>query len=211
MSMKSKITSVVAAGILGMSFGAPVIHAGESTDKTMEQRTEQAQTAIKDAWLQGKLESALLFNEYLNSFAINTEVNNGVASLRGTVESDIDRDLAGEIAESIEGVTKVNNELQVDKAKTQAAKNSKDAKQREGFKQSVLNATLTARVKTQLLMNGNTSGTAINVDTKDGVVTLSGVVESDQERELAVRIASNTNGTRSVNDQLMVEPEEDAE
>jgi osmotically-inducible protein OsmY len=194
-----------------MSFGAPAIHAGESTDKTMEQRTEQAQTAIKDAWLQGKLESALLFNEYLNSFAINTEVNNGVASLRGTVESDIDRDLAGEIAESIEGITKVNNELGVDKAKTQAAKNSKDAKQREGFKQSVLNATLTARVKTQLLMNGNTSGTAINVDSKDGVVTLSGVVESDQERELAVRIASNTNGTQSVNDQLMVEPEEDAE
>ena len=211
MNTKSKITSVVAAGILGMSFGAPVIHAGEGTEKTMEQRTEQAQAAIKDAWLQGKLESALLFNEYLNSFAINTEVKNGVASLRGTVESDIDRDLAGEIAESIDGVTKVNNELQVDKAKTQAAKNSKDAKQREGFKQSVLNATLTARVKTQLLMNGNTSGTAINVDSKDGVVTLSGVVESDQERELAVRIASNTNGTRSVNDQLMVEPEEDAE
>jgi osmotically-inducible protein OsmY len=194
-----------------MSFGAPAIHAGESTDNSMEQSTEQAQTAIKDAWLQGKLESALLFNEYLNSFAINTEVNNGVASLQGTVESDIDRDLAGEIAESIEGITKVNNELAVDKAKTQAAKNSKDAEQREGFKQSVLNATLTARIKTQLLMNGNTSGTAINVDSKDGAVTLSGIVESDQERELAVRIASNTNGAQSVNDQLMVEPEEDAE
>jgi osmotically-inducible protein OsmY len=211
MNTKTKIASVIAASILGMSFGAPAIHAGENADRTMEQRTEQAQAAIKDAWLQGKLESALLFNEYLNSFAINTDVKNGVASLRGTVESDIDRDLAGEIAESIEGITKVHNELAVDKAKTQAAKSSKDAQQREGFKQSVINATLTARVKTQLLMNGNTSGTAINVDSKDGVVTLSGVVDSDQERELAVRIASNTNGTQSVNDQLIVEPEEDAE
>lgn len=211
MNRNTKLTSVVAASILGLSFGAPLSIAGENTDKTMEQRTEQAQSAIKDAWLHGKLESALLFNEYLNSFAINSEVENGVASLRGTVESDIDRDLAGEIAESIEGITKVNNELAVDKAKTEAAKNSEDAKEAEGFKQSVLNATLTARVKTQLLMNGNTSGTDINVDSKNGAVTLSGVVESGQEKELAVRIASNTTGAKSVNDQLIVEPDEDAE
>lgn len=211
MNRNSKIASVVTASILGLAFGAPLSIAGENTDKTMEQRTEQAQSAIKDAWLHGKLESALLFNEYLNSFAINSEVENGVASLRGTVETDIDRDLAGEIAESIEGITKVNNELTVDKAKTEAAMNSKDAKEAEGFKQSVLNATLTARVKTQLLMNGNTSGTAINVDSKNGTVTLSGVVESGQEKELAVRIASNTTGAKSVNDQLIVEPDEDAE
>jgi osmotically-inducible protein OsmY len=138
-------------------------------------------------------------------------VNDGVAWLRGTVESDIDRDLAGEIAESIDGITKVKNELSVDKAKTQAATGSNDAMERKGFKQSVLNATLTARVKTQLLMNGNTSGTAINVDSKDGVVTLSGMVESDQEKELAVRIASNTTGAQSVNELLTAEPEEDAE
>ena len=211
MNRTTTLTSVIAASALGLSFGAPLSIAGENTDKTMEQRTDQAQAAIKDAWLHGKLESALLFNEYLNSFAINSEVENGVAWLRGTVESDIDRDLAGEIAESIDGITKVNNELAVDKAKTEAAMSSKDAKEAEGFRQTVLNATLTARVKTQLLMNGNTTGTDINVDSKDGRVTLSGMVETGEEKELAVRIASNTTGTKSVNDQLIVEPDEDAE
>jgi osmotically-inducible protein OsmY len=211
MNRKTRLASVLATGILGLSTGVPAVLAADQTGESMEQRSEQAQSAIKDAWLHGKLESALLFNEYLNSFAINSDVRNGVASLRGTVESDIDRDLAGEIAESIEGITEVNNELLVDEAKTQAAKNSEEARNRDGFKQSVLNATLTARVKTQLLMNGNTSGTAINVDSKDGVVTLSGMVESGEEKDLALRIASNTDGAQKINDKLTVEPDEEAE
>jgi hypothetical protein len=58
--------------MLGLAMGAPTAIAGDTADTTMEQRTGQAQSAIKDAWLHGKLETALLFNEYLNSFAINS-------------------------------------------------------------------------------------------------------------------------------------------
>lgn len=202
---------IVTASILAASAGAAAANATEPANTTAAQRTEQGQTAIKDAWLHGKLESALLFNEHLNSFAIDTDVNNGTAYLRGAVESDIDRDLAGEIAKSIDGITKIENQLVVDKAKAAMAKSSDATSERRGFKQGVLNATLTARVKSQLLLNNNTGGMDINVDSKDGVVTLSGAVESDQERELAVQIASNTSGTRSVSDRLMVEPAEEAE
>jgi osmotically-inducible protein OsmY len=59
-------------------------------------------------------------------------------------------------------------------------------------------------VKSQLLINTNTTGTAINVDSDEGVVTLSGEVESGEEKDLAIRIASNTEGAKSVTDQLMV-------
>jgi osmotically-inducible protein OsmY len=56
-------------------------------------------------------------------------------------------------------------------------------------------------------MNTNTTGTDINVDSEEGVVTLSGEVESAQEKDLAIRIASNTDGAKSVNDRLMVRSE----
>jgi osmotically-inducible protein OsmY len=36
-------------------------------------------------------------------------------------------------------------------------------------------------------------------------------VETDEEKELAIRIASNTSGAQSVNDRLTVEPAEEAE
>jgi osmotically-inducible protein OsmY len=204
MNRKRSIPLVIAASIVSASAAIPTAFAADPDETSVEQRAEQGQSAVKDAWLHGKLESALLFNEYLNSFNIDTDVKNGTAYLRGAVESDIDRDLAGEIAESIDGITSVENELMVDKAKAQMTADDEESKEREGFKQSVLNATLTARVKSQLLINTNTTGTAINVDSDEGVVTLSGEVESGEEKDLAIRIASNTEGAKSVTDQLMV-------
>lgn len=204
MNNRHTIPIIVTASMLAALSGASAVFAGDQAKASMEQHSEESQSAVKDAWLHGKLESALLFNEHLNSFDIDTDVKNGTAYLRGAVESDIDRDLAGEIAKSITGVTKVENELVVDKAKAAMAKDTDAAKERHGFRQSVSNATLTARIKSTLLMNDNTGGMAINVDSKQGVVTLSGEVKSDEEKDLAIRLASNTSGATSVNDQLVV-------
>ena len=164
-----------------------------------------SQGAIEDAWIDGKLEATLLFNTHLNSFDINTEVIDGVAYLNGAVESDIDRDLAGEIAKSIKGVKKVENDLVVDSAKAQARNDSSAYADKQSFKQAVKDATLTASVKSKLLLNNNTSGMAINVDSNNGVVTLTGEVGSAEEKELAVRIAGNTDGAVSVEDHLTVQ------
>ena len=211
MKKKNLVPAAVAASVVGFAAVLPNAYAEAVADKTMEQRADQAQSAIKDAWLDGKLETALLFNEHLNSFAIDTEVTNNVAYLSGSVESDIDRDLAGEIAKSVDGISKVENKLTVDQAKARAARDTDMDDERHGFKASVLDATLTARVKSQLLINGNTQGMAIDVDSDEGVVTLSGDVNSQQEKELAGKIAANTEGTRSVNNNLTIEQSEDAE
>lgn len=205
------IPATIAAGTLGLAGVLPAAYAGSEDKPTTEQRSEAAQGAIHDAWLHGKLETALLFNEHLNSFDIDSDVRAGTAYLQGSVESDIDRDLAEEIAKSIKGVKEVENELEVDQAKARAARDDDEHTERHGFKQSVLNATLTARIKSQLLVNNNTGGLAIDVDSRDGVVTLSGTVDSEQEKELATRIAANTEGANSVNDQLTVVSSEEAE
>ncbi|MBT8078661.1 MAG: BON domain-containing protein [Gammaproteobacteria bacterium] len=204
--MRNRFTPALIAGSLALTFAAaPLALAGKNESKDtakMEQYTSEAQSAIKDAWLQGKLESALLFNQYLNSFAINSDVKNGVASLSGAVESDVDRELAGEIAESIDGVKKVRNDLVVDK--NEATAKNDEADNRSKFRQKVDNATLTARIKTELLMNGSTSGLAINVDSRNGEVVLSGEVDSGEERALAEQIAANIDGTQSVENKLTV-------
>jgi len=210
MKTKNLVSAAVAAALIGVSAASPVVLAGDGHDKRTEQRAEYTEARIKDAWLDGKLETALLFNEHLNSFAIDTDVQGGVAYLSGSVESDIDRDLASEIAKSIDGVTEVKNELRIDKDEVAAARNE-GAMNEEGFRDKVRDATLTAKVKTQLLVNGNTGGLSIDVDTENGIVTLSGSVDSSQESELAERIAANTDGTRSVVNTLTVEETEDAE
>ena len=149
----------------------------------------------------------MLFNEHLNSFNIDTDVKQGVAYLRGAVESDIDRDLAGEIAESIDGVRDVENELVVDKMKAAENHDDEASKSRKGFQQAVSNATLTARIKSELLVNSNTAGLSINVDSTSNSVTLSGEVDSEQEKDLAGKIAENAAGDRSIDNRLTVASE----
>lgn len=212
MNTKRLFPAVLAAGVLGIA-GAPTLPAQDTEGEgpTIEQRGEQAKAALKDAWLDGRLETALLFNEHLNSFDITTEVENGVVRLAGTVESEVERDLAGEIAKSIDGVTGVENELAVDATRAQEARESDASREARGFKQAVVDATLTARIKSKLIANGNVSGLSVDVDTSGGNVTLSGTVDSEEEKDLIGSIARNTGGAASVDNQLMVEAAEDAE
>jgi osmotically-inducible protein OsmY len=143
-------------------------------------------------------------NRHLNPFAINTDVENGMVHLTGMVESDIDRDLAGEIAKGIDGVIDVTNDLTVAEGTRQsaAAKSGTDSKQ--PFGAWVHDATTTAVVKSKLIANSNTKGLQIGVETQDDVVTLSGEVSSDETKQLAEELARNTGNVADVHNQLVI-------
>ena len=67
--------------------------------------------------------------------------------------------------------------------------------------------TITTRVKTAMLNDAAVGGLAINVDTFNGVVTLSGRVRSQAEKERAIAIARQTGGVADVKDALQIIPE----
>lgn len=158
---------------------------------------------FKDAWLDGKIETSYTLNRYLNPLDIDTDVENGVVMLTGTVESEIDKELAEEIAKGTEGVQEVVNKLTVaEKSDRDMADKAEAAA--DDFEQRFADATTTARVKFALLANDGTEGLDIDVDTEAGVVTLSGEVASDQAMELAERIAENAEGVESVRNELQV-------
>ncbi len=164
---------------------------------------------LGDAWLDGKVETALLINRHLNNFTIDTDVKNKKVYLSGTVNSEVDRALAEEIAKNIEGVTGVDNDIIV-KKQAEASdklhmthKHQKD--QSRSFGTWYDDATTTASIKSELLWNSETSGLDVNVDTAYGVVTLNGVVDSAAEKELIEQIAENTPGVKSVDSEIEVD------
>ena len=67
-------------------------------------------------------------------------------------------------------------------------------------------AATTAAVKTKLLADTKVGGLAIDVDTKDNVVTLTGKVRSAAERTEALRLARTTTGVKDVVSKLVVDP-----
>lgn len=72
-------------------------------------------------------------------------------------------------------------------------------------RRSAVDSAVTAIVKSKLAVDNETSSANINVDTKGGVVTLTGVVTTQGNKEQAERIARNTEGVTRVINNITVE------
>ena len=72
--------------------------------------------------------------------------------------------------------------------------------------QAVDAGTLTLKIKSKMALDDLVKARTINVDTTGSVVTLTGTVESNQERERAMRLARETAGVTNVVDKLQVKP-----
>jgi len=69
---------------------------------------------------------------------------------------------------------------------------------RQSSRAAVDDATITSKVKSSYVADPIVSATAIDVDTSDGVVILSGFVNSERERQRAVQLAMDTTGVKQV-------------
>lgn len=72
--------------------------------------------------------------------------------------------------------------------------------------ETVDDATITTRVKTALLNELDAAGIRIDVDTFRGVVTLSGPVESAEQRDKAIAVVHRVDGVVDVKSTLQIRP-----
>jgi osmotically-inducible protein OsmY len=73
--------------------------------------------------------------------------------------------------------------------------------------ETIDDTTITTRVKTAMLNDPAVGGLRIDVDTFKGVVTLSGRVKTQAEKDQAMTLARRTQGVTEVKDALQVIPE----
>jgi len=66
-----------------------------------------------DAEIKSDVESALFRDPNVRSYEVNVEVQNGVITLRGTVDDEFARRAAEDDARAVPGCREVRNELQV--------------------------------------------------------------------------------------------------
>lgn len=99
--------------------------------------------------------------------------------------------------------------LDADAARKRGDELTKDAAQKAGeaatkIEQAVGEGAVTAKIKSKMALDDHVKARAIDVDTSGTVVTLSGVVQSGDERERALRLARDTAGVTQVIDKLEV-------
>lgn len=167
-----------------------------------EQTWQDSKSAFKDGWIESKLETALILNKHLNPFEIDIRVDGDRATLEGDVHSDIDRELAENIALGVEGIDSVTNNINVIEKSAKVVE-SPTPKGRS-FAQYVADVSTTAAIKTELLASKNIKGLDIDVDTLNHKVTLSGKVKSPEEKALAQAIAAKHNDVKGVVNNLKV-------
>jgi hyperosmotically inducible protein len=95
----------------------------------------------------------------------------------------------------------------VDTAKarqTGAAIGEKVATGAAAAEQALSEGALTAKIKSKMALDDTVKALSIDVDTKGTVVTLSGSVNSENERAKALQLARETDGVTAVNDRLVV-------
>ncbi|TBV00477.1 BON domain-containing protein [Phytopseudomonas dryadis] len=160
---------------------------------------------LSDARQQGSITTAFALNRHLSPFDIDVEVENGQATLSGVVESEVERDLAGELAQGIEGVQGVDNRLEVDaRIEPQVVDEERRITTDKTLAQRFDDATLAATVKSKLLWNSNTEGLDTQVRAESGVVSLSGNAGTPAAKELAGELVANTDGVREVHNHLSI-------
>lgn len=147
-----------------------------------------------DAWLVTKVKTTLLFHRSVSALT-EVDVKDGIVTLRGDAENQAQKDLTTEYVMDIEGVKDVNNQMTV----------AKGAKEKRSTGDKIDDSSITTQVKMSLLYHRSTSGLKTKVETKDGVVTLTGKAKNAAEKDLATKRAMDVNGVKSVENLMTIE------
>lgn len=198
-------------------------------DVTTEDRQAAGGTRTDDrddvnaGWITTKIQAQYFMTPDVRARGVDvTTSDTGVVTLAGEVESQESRRRAEEIARQTDGVRQVENQLRVVPEDTRSADApSTDARQgtetdrtdvaARPDSEPVNDGWLTTKIQSKYFLDTDVAGRRIDVDSNDGVVTLSGEVRSEAERRQAVAIARNTDGVRDVTDRLRIVPDRDAD
>ena len=142
----------------------------------------------QDHKIEASAKSSYNFMTHLKNDNIKVDSKDGVVTLSGTVSRDYHKFLAQETVSGLAGVKSVNNQLSV--VGEQPAEHS------DGW--------ITMKVKTVLAFHKNVSASGTEVNTQNGVVTLTGKAESQAQKQLTTEYAKDVEGVTEVRNDMTI-------
>jgi hyperosmotically inducible protein len=189
--MRCGTTTTMAAFLMALIAAAPLTAgAADTADKAKEKAqttTQEAKTMVTDSWVTSKLKIALFADERVKGTQVSVATTKGVVHLRGKVDSAEAKSAASEIAQGVEGVKSVKNDLQV---VAPIARKAVDASDGDIAKAVVTRLSKDAQLK------------KVDVRSDAGVVTLTGQVPNIVASAKASEIARGVPGVKAVKNQL---------
>ena len=168
----------------------------------------QGGVEVSDELLKQRVEAALKADRVLGDSDIEVvSVNLGVVLLGGSADTLTDAYEAVDEAARVEGVVRVVSEIRSpDQLGDAELWHDGEVGRADQVESSARDLWITTATKVRLMASTETPAFDINVDTRDGIVTLFGMVESSQARERAESEARKVSGVRHVLNDLQVVP-----
>jgi len=154
---------------------------------------------VDDAGVTLEIKSKIAWSKSTQGLHAMVDTTRGKVRLRGTADSWDAKTLAGHLAETTRNVTGVDNQLTITGVRPSALESDTGTAGERG--QGIDDNWITSKVKSTLLYSINASASDIVVSASNGDVTLTGKAKSNTERALAIDLAQNVRGVRSVNPQ----------
>jgi hyperosmotically inducible protein len=159
--------------------------------------------AQTDAGITTNVKTKLAADDTVKAYNVDVDTRNGVVTLTGEVESTAEREVAIRIARETEGVRDVVDQIRIgEAAPTAGIDTDRDISGQAGA--TVSDAAITTTVKSKFLADDMVKGLSIDVDTANGVVTLTGNVATRAEADRAMMLARQTDGVSRVVDNLKI-------
>ncbi|WP_434586441.1 molecular chaperone OsmY [Klebsiella sp. R390] len=162
--------------------------AGQAVDSSLNKVGD----FMDDSTITARVKAALIDDKSISSAGISVKTENKVVTLSGSVDSTAQKEQALSVAKNVKGVTTVNDKLSVSEEQSASLK---------GY---AGDTAITSQIKAKLLADDMVPSRNITVETSDGVVQLSGSVESRQQADRAADIAKAVSGVKSVENNLSV-------
>lgn len=190
MNNKTLLTrTLIAAALFASASAAQAI----SVDASVNAAT----SAVTDTALTGTVKTKLATDARVKGSDISVKSENGVVILTGKAPTAEAKAAAEEIAKSADASVKVENRIEAPGVLTNLKADAKVAADTTG--EVVTDSWISTKIKSQLLADTATKGTAIKVTTKDNIVFLRGTVATQAEKDQAIALAKETKGVAKVN------------
>lgn len=176
---------------------------GESAESKPAGSAAAAETGLTDTWLTSKIQAKYFLDDVVKLRNIEVSSSNAVVTLSGTVATEAERRRAIALARTTDGVQNVVERLAVD-PKLIDDENTRPSGLRGVPALPRPDPWITMKIQSQYFLDGDVKGHKIDVTTRDGVVTLSGSVDSASQKQEAEQIAVETEGVKRVVNRLAV-------
>jgi osmotically-inducible protein OsmY len=149
-----------------------------------------------DRWLSLKVRTALMFHRNVSASRTEVSTKNGTVSLKGEASSLAQKELTTEYAQDVEGVKAVDNEMTIEKTPSKPV---------ETIEEKIDDASITAEIKASLVIHRSTSSLKTMIQTKEGVVTVSGIAKNAAEKSLVTKLVTDIYGVIKVINNMTIE------